>query len=61
VNSKCTEVYLVAYEALAKLVAEDMAEDAVVGLAPVLIDLVEQLSECSQSPKSSSLPPPSAR
>ena len=27
--------------------AEEMAEDAVVGLAPVLIDLVEQLSECS--------------
>ena len=71
-SQKRTEVYLVAYEAVAELVAvdlensivlreatrpngerdgwgaEDMTEDAVVGLDPVLIDLVEQLSdECS--------------
>src|SRR6266849_9083088 len=69
-SQKRTEVYLIALEALAELVAvdlkntiifreatrpdaesdgwgaEDMAEDAVVGLVPVLIDLVEQLSEC---------------
>ena len=66
-NQKCTDVYPVALEALAKLVAvdlentiifhevmrpdaesdgwrtEDMAKDAVVGLVPVLIDLVKQL------------------
>ena len=69
-SQKRTEVYLVALEALAELVAvdlenpiifreamrpdtksdgrgaEDMAEDTVVGLFPVLMDLVEQLSEC---------------
>ena len=73
-NQKCTDVYPVALEALAELVAvdlentiifheamrpdaksdgwrmEDMAEDVVVGLVLVLIDLVKQLRVHSSPP-----------